>query len=754
MAVPVNQIPNAPNAITGAAPLPSTPIPGAARAYNAPTVNSVNFNRANAILGQTAQLLDAPTPQPVEFIDYAARAWADFGATGAKVASNLMDFSIQMQRSRDEGNLAKIDNTLAQTYGDFVTWSQDKQPDQLLPEWEKRKAAAMKQFEGLPFSETAKAKAQVLIDNKTINYTVDVSTTARKLQIKNADGEMEAAQKRFEMMGDNESAAAMLGRRKAAGHIDNGTYEKGMLEMQKKMELTSVDQRIATDPRAAEEYFSGILNEGGKSKDYPLLDAYSFMQARDKARGQRMNQQRETITRISDLSLKNPEGINDEQIRQLGEAAGIPQENINALTNNWKVAYDQTPEGQATFVKKQNELFYAVRKFQPEIDTTNGELTDKSFNDYMAIDAAIRNSMPAGHIERFTGPLDRSISDARKKAEGKLDNAQVIMRQTLTEQVALLRKHRIFGDDGGTDAKTGKPLDYPKYLQVEQKEAELLDAVEGIFRNNRNITADEAFKQFKDLFNNGQYGDKAAQEFFKGPDTRSLWQRWFGAAVNPMGNNPNVMAAGVSWGSSSVMEGINPEPPLPPVQGAPPPAAAKFDVSFMPPAKQPIAERIAGMAEENGLGNYVPHLMLMVDQESNFNPNTASKTSSARGLFQLLDADRKKFGGDASVDGQIRAGLAKTKENIAAARRALGRDPDPLELYVIHYQGIGAGPAILKNPDADFRATLDRTGGKGHARKVVKANPWLANIQTNQDFIDSMRERLSKKSAVLAMSDL
>jgi hypothetical protein len=489
---------------------------------------------------------------------------------------------MQMQRSRDEGNLAKIDNTLAQSYGDFLTWSQDKQADQLLPEWEKRKAAAMKQFDALPFSETGKAKAQVLIDNKTINYTVDVSTTARKRQIQNADREMEAAQKRAEMMGDFESSAGWLAKRKAAGHIDSGTEQQGLLELDKKQQLSGVQQRIALDPFAAEEHFNAVLTEGGgKSKEYDLLDAYAFMQARDNARSQRIQTQRQAITTISDLSLKNPQGINDEQIRQLAEQARIPQENVEALINNWKVAYDNTPEGQAVFVQKQNDLFFRVRQFQPEIDNATGELTEKSFGEYMALDASVRANMPAGYIERFTAPIERRIAEARKKNEGKLDNAQVIMRQQLTQQVNLMRKHGILGNDGGVDS-AGKPVDYPKFLATEQKQAEVLDAVEGIFERNPSITADEAFKQFQDLFNNGQYGDKAAQEFFRGPDNRTFLEKlgdWFGASANPTAGNPNVMAAGLSWGTSSLMDGLHDaDEPLPPVQ----PASGQPAQDFLP----------------------------------------------------------------------------------------------------------------------------------------------------------------------------
>ena len=192
---------------------------------------------------------------------------------------------------------------------------------------------------------------------------------------------------------------------------------------------------------------------------------------------------------------------------------------------------------------------------------------------------------------------------------------------------------------------------------------------------------------------------------------------------------------------------------LPPIAGAPMPSGTPSEiVAAMPAAKQPVAQKIATAAEREGLSDFVPHIMLLVAQESNFDPSTTIGTSSARGLFQLLNADRKRYGSDSSVEGQIKAGLAKVKENLGAAKKALGRDPDPVELYVVHYQGIGAGPAILKNPEGDFRETLNATGGSGHADKVVKANKWLAGIETNQDFIDWCRDRLGKKASSLGLS--
>lgn len=551
MAVPITQIPNAPNAIAGAAPLPNTPIPGNSPLYDAPRLNSPNFSRAISVLGQTSRLLDAPAPKPVEFIDYVNQAWSDFGATGAKVAGNLMDFATQMQRTRDEGNLAKIDNALAQSYGDFVTWSQDKQPDELLPEWERRRDSVLKSFKDLPFSENGRAKAGVLVDNKMVQYGVDVATTARKQAIKSADSELVAARDRAIAMGDYESGFAYQAKRHGLGFVSRGDNERELLGMEKKQQSDALENMVTQDPFNTYDTLTNVMasSPDGRWDQFPLLDGYAISRQRDMARSKKLEIQRDTITQISDYALKNPQGIDSEQIQRMGEMARLPQENIESLKNNWKVAYAATPEGQAAFTKAQNDLYFQIRKFEPQIDNSTGELTDKSFAEYLALDASIRNNMPPGHVERFTEPLKRNIDKARKKSEGKTDGPQNIIRKQLLDQVALMRKHKGLGDDGGTN-REGKPLDYQRFLQVEQRQAELSDAVENIFRQNPDITVPEAVNQFKDLFNN-KFNDIPAAEFLKPNDDRSILRKigdWLGAAASPVGNNPNVMAAGIVFG--------------------------------------------------------------------------------------------------------------------------------------------------------------------------------------------------------------
>lgn len=158
----------------------------------------------------------------------------------------------------------------------------------------------------------------------------------------------------------------------------------------------------------------------------------------------------------------------------------------------------------------------------------------------------------------------------------------------------------------------------------------------------------------------------------------------------------------------------------------------------------PLQQKIASAAATY---NVDPNIALsIVGQESGFNPNTAPGTSSASGLFQFLDADRKQYGvpANAPEDQQIDAGMRKMQENYNAAAKALGRKPTAGEAYAVYYQGIGAGPKILQNPDASFRDTLSQFG-PGYADSVIKANPWLADIKTNRDFINWSEQKMGKQ---------
>jgi len=101
-----------------------------------------------------------------------------------------------------------------------------------------------------------------------------------------------------------------------------------------------------------------------------------------------------------------------------------------------------------------------------------------------------------------------------------------------------------------------------------------------------------------------------------------------------------------------------------------------------------------------------PQLMLRIAQiESNMNPNAANPKSSARGVYQFLT----KPGGSWSKYGQgknpldpaanVDAGARYIRDNQAALRNKLGREPADWEVYFAHQQGAGGAPALLMNPN-------------------------------------------------------
>ena len=139
-------------------------------------------------------------------------------------------------------------------------------------------------------------------------------------------------------------------------------------------------------------------------------------------------------------------------------------------------------------------------------------------------------------------------------------------------------------------------------------------------------------------------------------------------------------------------------------------------------------------AEATGIDPRIP--VLIAYSESNFNPGTKNPRSTARGVFQFLDGDRQRYGGSG-----VKEGITKVRENYEAAQKALGRDPTPAEVYVVYYQGIGAGPAILRNPSGSLRGTLNQFG-RNHADRVMRANPNLRGMQTNADLIAWANEKM------------
>jgi len=689
MAIPITQVPNAPDFVPNAPDIPAMGIPSAG-GYGTPTVSAPNFGRASQMIGSAAELLAAPIPEPFyrqeEFVDYASRAVANLGQTGIKVAGMLGDYALNMQKVRDEGTLSKAENLIDSRYAEFADSMSDKPAGTWMKEWNENVVPRLvKEIGGMPISNTGKAKMQVLVDGKLTQHTVNTRLRADKAQMDETDASLVAQRDKLEFMGNWEGAAAIDAKRMHLGLSTQGEYEQNQLEREKRMQAQTIQNFINSDPFEAKNHFAQAA-AGGKSSMFENLQPTQLAQALQAANARVTTIQREAVEAIDSEILRDPINADPEKIRSIAQMARLSERDTQQLLSTRGAAYAATPEGQAKFLQAQRELYGEISAYDPT--------TDLDEEKYRQLRQTVKTKMPTGEWQIFFDTL----SDIRSKGRSVQNDIQ----SDLLSLTGNLRKWGVLGDDGGTD-ENGKPKNWTKYNEVESKAAEMRKEVMEILKKNPNIDPTEARRLFLESANGKTKG--AAGEFFK----KKEWNLF----------SPST------WFSSAMQRQEGMYATLPKVQGD-------------------VARQITTEAQRTGTDPKLATLIAYM--ESGFNPNTKSSTSSARGVFQFLDGDRKRYGGNG-----IAQGLAKVRENQEVARKALGREPTPAETYVVYFQGIGIGPKILQNPDADFRDTLN-TVKKGWANTVIKANPFLAEIQTNADLLRWAEERMNRNARKLGLT--
>jgi hypothetical protein len=732
--IPIAQVPNAPQTGSNAVPLPV----GAIRTPNIEYAGVVEDASYMAI----------------------GRAYENLGAAGQQAANVLGDFGLSMARASDEANLAKADSIKTDLLSKYYTETQRMPEDQWQSHWQsKYQDRLASEVGGMKMTTRDGAnRRDIWLQTTQTAVSADIYVKSNKAMIGRATQEKKNQIERAELDGRWEDAMAGYRRGAEVGLWTPEEAEAGIIKIEENQKVNTMTNVIQQNPAQWREELAKYQKEGKNPHGLRPEQVLQFRRMAEGTHAQLLDDlNNEMLNRLETESV----AITDEDIEKFYTRPDIdaPRELINKMIEYRGFKYADTPEGQADQATKFSDLWQKIFSYNAEKDISMAD-PDTHKREYQRLISEIVTTAPEGQRKPFMDTLDGMVSKANQGQKSRTDE----ITRNLINQASSLAKWGQFGDAGKWkkeqrgDVTVTKPQDVNAWLNVQTKREKAINEIRGMMRENPDLTIDQAQERFKGIVE--PYLDPAASFMNKPEEEDSWWKSLFDVAtwnnfVMGPDRGPNVMTAGLGFRGfgGSLTDGLrDADEPLPPVQGMPPQGAAT-PVS-LPPDKQPYADQIANMAAAEGLGDFTPHLMLLVAQESDFNPNQTIGTSSARGLFQLLNADRKKFGADSSVDGQIRAGLAKTKENINAARRALGRDPDPYELYVVHYQGIGAGPAILKNPDGNFRQTLDATGGKGHAAKVMKSNPWLVrdNIQTNQDFIDWVRKRLSKKAADLGMA--
>jgi hypothetical protein len=161
---------------------------------------------------------------------------------------------------------------------------------------------------------------------------------------------------------------------------------------------------------------------------------------------------------------------------------------------------------------------------------------------------------------------------------------------------------------------------------------------------------------------------------------------------------------------------------------------------------QELIDKIRAASQAKGVD---PEVALRIARaESGLKVNATPGTSSAGGLFQVVDKTWKEFGGKPGKkfdpDENIRVGTDIIAKNAQTLKAFLNRDPRPAEIYAAHYFGpTGAKSFLSAEPGTPMESLFPAS--------VIKANPNLKG-KTSDQVMASLEKKMGGKPAAPTVS--
>ncbi|UVB00997.1 lytic transglycosylase domain-containing protein [Acinetobacter lwoffii] len=136
------------------------------------------------------------------------------------------------------------------------------------------------------------------------------------------------------------------------------------------------------------------------------------------------------------------------------------------------------------------------------------------------------------------------------------------------------------------------------------------------------------------------------------------------------------------------------------------------------------AKTIARKAQQAGIPPNVALTIAHIETGGSFSHTAKNPTSTAHGLYQVLDKSWKNLGGGdrANIDEQIRIGFKHMKQAESHIKKSIGRELQPHEHYLGHLLGPGGASAVLKaDPNTPLIDVVRKYDPK-NANDIVKNN--------------------------------
>ena len=157
-----------------------------------------------------------------------------------------------------------------------------------------------------------------------------------------------------------------------------------------------------------------------------------------------------------------------------------------------------------------------------------------------------------------------------------------------------------------------------------------------------------------------------------------------------------------------------------PVKGEDKQKPVNYDTMALPTNAKTIARK----AQQAGIPPNVALTIAHIETGGTFSHTAKNPTSTAHGLYQVLDKSWKNLGGGdrSNIDEQIRVGFKHMKQAESHIKKSIGRELQPHEHYLGHLLGPGGASAVLKaDPNTPLIDVVRKYDPK-NANDIVKNN--------------------------------